>query len=65
MKNFNLVAKIYMQNIVMAENEEQAKEIFRQQLGLFATHPYEIELVEEIELMEKQKEEQLEATETV
>jgi hypothetical protein len=44
---YNLVATITIAQEVEANSEDQAKEIFRQRLGLFITNPYNIEVAEE------------------
>ena len=60
---YNLLATIYVQQEIEAENEDAAKEIFRQNLGLFVTNPYRIESVEEV-ITEDIKEELSEVTKT-
>ena len=67
---FNLWATIHIAAPIEAPDEESAKEIFRQQLGLLPTQPYEIDVVEELTVSEQcsceeEKEELKESTETI
>ena len=65
-----LWATIHITASVEAPDEKSAKEIFRQQLGLLPTQPYEIDVVEELIVpeycpCEEKKEELEESTETI
>ena len=44
---YHLIATVFITNKIEAQSEEQAREIFRQQLGLRITEPFMIQVVGE------------------
>ena len=58
---FKLMATVYVVNEIEAADEAQAKDIFRQQLGLFVTNPFSIEVVEEMKPMEEESSQEQES----
>ena len=58
---YNLLATVFVTGKVEAQNEEQAREIFRQQLGLRITDPFVVQVVAEAPPIAAENHEELES----